>query len=314
LKYAVVGLGNIGRKRRELLGIRCTATVDPYAADADYAVLEDCPPAIYDAVILAVPNQAKPVLIEQAISQGKHVLVEKWLPLADRASAGRLEALARARGVRCYTSYNHRFEPLVMQLRDMLAGGAIGAPYYGRLFYGNGTVSHVAGSWRDAGLGVVEDLGSHLLDLSTYLFNERAGFTPCLLDAHEAVAYDHCALVSSGSGPRLVLEASYLSWKNTFTIDVLGRDGSLHVRGLRKWGESELVLRERVRPSGLPPEWRWVQSGPDTTWQQDLSYFETLCQSGPGTSVEQDWWIADTLRKLMGVHGHSPADEIVMYA
>jgi predicted dehydrogenase len=304
MRYAVVGLGNIGRKRRDLLGARCTATVDPYTEDADYRSLNACPRGAYDAVILAVPNQTKFALLEQAVKHRKHVLIEKPLPLTDEIAADYVDGLARKYGVRCYTAYNHRFEPLVQQLRGLLADGAIGPLYQGHLFYGNGTVEHVGGSWRDAGLGVLEDLGSHLLDLAAYLLNDvdeqPRRYAPCALDAHEASVYDHCTLVSVGSGPRLLLQASYLSWKNTFTIDLLGRDGSLHLNGLLKWGASELILRERVRPSGVPREQRWSRSGADTTWELDLSHFEALCEAGAGSSVQHDWWIARTLSEVDG--------------
>jgi len=306
VRFVVVGLGNIGRKRRDLLGSRCVATVDPYAVGADYATLEECPLPAYDAVILAVPNQLKLELAEQAIRHRKHVQIEKPLLLDDDDTADYLEGLAVEHGVRCYTAYNHRFEPLIMQLRGLLSSGAIGSLYQGRLFYGNGTVAHVAGSWREAGLGVLEDLGSHLLDLSAYVFGEQLPehFAACALDAYEARIYDHCSLISVGPAPRLFLEATFLSWKNTFTIDLLGRDGSLHLNGLPKWGASELVLRKRVRPSGVPIERRWVRSGPDTTWARDLEHFEALCQLGAGTSAHHDRWIARTLQEVDGCESH----------
>lgn len=298
----VVGLGNIGRKRRNVLGSRCVATVDPYAAAADYVRLEECPTTAYDAVILAVPNQLKWGLIEYAVKQGKHVIVEKPLLLEHDGSAEYLDRLARQYGVRCYTAYNHRFEPLIMQLRTLLQGGAIGQLYYGRLHYGNGTVAQVVGSWREAGLGVLEDLGSHLLDLCAYLLpgEQPDHFAASALDAHEAGVYDHCVFVSVGNGPRLLLEATLMSWKNTFTVDLVGAEGSLHLSGLPKWGRSELVLRERVRPSGIPIEQRWVGPDADTTLIRELERFESLCESGPGTSAQNDLWITRMLREVGG--------------
>ena len=87
------------------------------------------------------------------LEQGKHVLVEKPLPLPDEATARRLEALAARAGLALYTAYNHRFEPLLVAFKEQMEAGAIGEVYHGRLFYGNGTVKHVAGTWRDHGLG-----------------------------------------------------------------------------------------------------------------------------------------------------------------
>src|SRR5262249_6926709 len=156
--------------------------------------------------------------------------------------------------------------------------GYIGQPYCGRLFYGNGTVSNVVGTWRDQGLGVLEDLGSHLLDLTAYLLGTQE-FRASVLRSHESAAFDHCRLESAEMD--LLLEVSFLCWKNTFTIDLFGSDGSVHVYGLPKWGPSELVIRKRVRPSGVPRERREERAGgADVTWQRDLQHFERLVVAG----------------------------------
>ena len=168
MRYLVAGLGNIGQRRRALLGERCVATADPFNAAADYPTVRDCPPDRYDAAVLAIPDDGKVDLIRYLLEQGKHVLVEKPLPLPDAATVRELEALAQARGVALYTAYNHRFEPLLVTMREQLQAGAIGEVYHGRLFYGNGTVRHVAGTWRDHGLGAIQDLGCHLLDLLAF--------------------------------------------------------------------------------------------------------------------------------------------------
>jgi predicted dehydrogenase len=168
VRYLVVGLGNIGQRRRALLGARCVATADPFNDAAEYRSARDVPLDAYDAAILAIPDDDKLELASSLLEQGKHVLVEKPLPLPDEAAARRLEELARARRLALYTAYNHRFEPLLVTFSEHVQAGAIGEIYHGRLFYGNGTVGHVAGSWRDRGLGAIQDLGCHLLDLLAF--------------------------------------------------------------------------------------------------------------------------------------------------
>jgi scyllo-inositol 2-dehydrogenase (NADP+) len=295
VRYLLVGLGNIGQKRHAILGERCVATVDPYNPDADYLTPDACPAGKYDAVVLAVPNQVKLELLERFLGLGKHVLLEKPLLFPNRDLAVRLDRLARERGAIWYTSYNHRFEPLLQALKRELDRERIGRLYFGRLFYGNGTVGNVVGTWRDQGLGVLEDLGSHLLDLSGYLLGYHGQtFTASALQRHEAQSFDRIVLASSDG--RLELEGTFLCWKNTFTIDLYGEHGSLHVHGLPKWGPSELIVRERVRPSGVPRETREsVAGGTDVTWQRDLEHFETLPAAGR-TSMENDWWLSDTLQ------------------
>jgi predicted dehydrogenase len=299
MRYLLVGLGNLGQKRRLVLGARCVATADPVNPEADFQDPAACPAETYDAVILAVPTSAKLALLEHFLELGKHVLVEKPLLFPDWDVADRLARLARSRGAIWYTSYNHRFEPLIERVRQELAAGFTGDIYYGRLVYGNGTVRHVMGSWREAGIGVLEDLGSHLLDLVSYLLGPGEGdFRPWSLERHESTAFDH--VVFGSADGRLVLEASYLSWKNSFSIDLVGERGSLHLAGLPKWGPAELVRRERVLPSGIPRETREsIAPGVDLTWERDIDYFERATARGE-TSMTNDWWISHNLRAVAG--------------
>ncbi len=293
MRYLLVGLGNIGAKRRAALGERCVATVDPYNTAADYRTPEDCPPHRYDAAILAVPNPAKLELLEFFLGLGKHVLAEKPLLFPDRAAAEQLDRTARGRGALWYTAYNHRFEPLIVALKRHLDAEAIGRIYHGRFLYGNGTVGNVVGTWRDEGLGVLDDLIPHLVDLAGHLLGIRnEDFVPVALGRHEAKSFDHCILVTADR--RFTLEASFLSWKNSFGVDLYGERGSLHLQGLVKWGPSELVLRRRVFPSGVPVETRERADGPDASWARELEYFETLSGMSE-TSAENDWWISRTI-------------------
>jgi predicted dehydrogenase len=299
VRYLLVGLGNIGRKRQALLGDRCVATADPFNSLADFPSAEGCPLDSYDAVVLATPNQLKLELIEFFLVHGKHVSVEKPLLLPDVETYGRLRELAEQHTAVCYTAYNHRFETLVERVRCHLDSGRIGSLYHGRMFYGNGTVGNVVGTWRDQGLGVLEDLGSHLLDLSGELFGCRGDrFKAVSLERHEARNLDHCLLTSSDG--RIVLEVSYLAWRNTFSIDLFGSLGSLHMSGLQKWGPSRLTLRERVFPSGVPTEVEeHAPGGVDPTWARDLAHFEALCaQASPASSLDNDWWISESLRAV----------------
>ena len=138
-----MGLGNIGGKRRAVLGDRCVATVDPFNPAADFRQPDQCPDERYDAAILAVPNDVKVRLMEYFLTRGKHVLVEKPLIL-DAATGEQLGRLARASGAIWYTSYNFRFEPNVVALKRHLDAGTIGRLYRVRMFYGNGSAGNTA--------------------------------------------------------------------------------------------------------------------------------------------------------------------------
>ena len=298
MKYLLVGLGNLGVKRKALLGNRCVATVDPYNPQADFRDLRECDPKSYEAVILSIPNQAKLELLRLSLQMKKHVLVEKPLLFPHEAVVQEFEQLAQINQVICYTSYNHRFEPYIMRIKSELEKETIGKLYYGRLFYGNGTVGDVVGSWREEGLGVLEDLGSHLLDLcSHFLKTEDQEIIPWTLERHGSKTLDHSVLQTKDK--KLILEISFLSWKNNFTIDLYGEKGSIHMKGLCKWGPSELVIYKRVLPSGIPHEQREVCTDPDTTWIRDLEHFEKKISEGV-SSFKKDWWISQVLQKIGG--------------
>jgi predicted dehydrogenase len=296
LRYLVVGLGNLGTRRARLLGTRCTATVDPIAPGATAREVDEVDPGAYDAVILATPNPAKLDYVGRFLALGKAVLVEKPLPLASRAQAEALATRSRG-GALWYTSYNHRFEPLIARLKHLLDAGAVGKLDRARMLYGNGTVREWLGTWRESGGGVLEDLGCHLLDLCGYLLgHERERYTLLDLRPVESSTFDYGLFASADR--RVVLEVGNVFWKNTFRVEVFGSAGSLHLDGLGKWGAATLVRRTRVLPSGVPDERREEQAAGDVTWDADLVEFERRVRAGE-SSLDNDWRIAEALHSLL---------------
>lgn len=296
MRYLVVGYGNIGHRRARLLGDRCVGTVDPVALDAVYRTVDQVPAARYDAVVLGTPNRDKLGYLHHFLALGKPVLVEKPLLFRSRAEAEALERRARGHAV-WYTSYNHRFEPLVGRLRRLLRDGAIGELDRVRMRYGNGTVRHWRATWREAGAGVLEDLGCHLIDLCGFVLG-RAAERYELLDLRrvESETFDYALFRSADR--RVVLEVGSVFWKNTFAIEVYGSTGSLHLEGLNKWGGALLAHHRRVLPSGAPVEAREHTTGGDTTWETDLAVFESAVGHGQ-SSLENDCRIADAIQHLV---------------
>ena len=296
-RYLLVGYGNIGAKRKAVLGSACVATVDPLNGAADFRTPDECAADRYDAAVLAVPNDVKIELIRYFLERGKPVLVEKPL-LLDRDTADALAALATRTGAVWYTAYNFRFEPNVLSLKRHLAAGTVGRVYRARLFYGNGTAGNIAGSWRETGLGVLEDMASHLIDLTGYVFGRfGSAFDVWDVRCHELKVPDHCVLATADHD--IVIECSFLAWKNRWRIEVVGERGSLEMDGLTKWGTSELVVRRRQFPSGPPEETREIVGGPDPTWAADLQHFEAEAAAGR-TSRDNDVWITRTVMHAAG--------------
>lgn len=299
MKVVVVGLGVQGRKRLAIAGVDAVATIDPINREAAYRRIDEVPLGAYDAALVCTPDQVKLEILDYLLTNGKHVLVEKPLVAADAQPLRRLQALAAARGVTCYTAYNHRFEPHIVAMKQALDAGRIGRVYQASFFYGNGTARIFRDSgWRDQGLGVIPDLASHLLDMSEFLFGRPHG-TPVVWSAQrfENASPDYFLLGYPDGAPMLKMEGTLLSWRNTFRLDVVGEEGSAHIFGLCKWGPSTFVVRRRVLPSGKPPEESVVLEQADPTWAAEYEHFTALCRTG-GSNIETDIWINDVLNGL----------------
>ena len=292
MRVVVAGLGIQGRKRLKIAGADIVATVDPVVADAQYKTIQEVPLTAYDAVLACVPDDAKASLLRYLLSNGKHVLVEKPL-IASPADMQDIHKLALSSKAVCYTAYNHRFEPHIESVRSLIQGKTLGKIYLVKIFYGNGTARDVRNSqWRDKGMGVVPDLGSHLLDMVDFIFDEKPEFFLREAFCFENKAFDYAKLCSrENKKPYYELEMTLLSWRNTFRLDIFGEMGSAHIDCLCKWGPSVLQIRKRVFPSGRPEEDKKVLECADPTWQKEYDYFKKLCAKGSGSNIENDLWI-----------------------
>jgi len=298
MRTIVVGLGLQGRKRQACAGPAVVATVDPAQSDADYKSVSDVPLGAYDAALVCTPDEAKVELLTYLLEHGKHVLVEKPLLTVTEAAVVELADLARARGVACYTAYNHRFEPHFVRMKRLIESGELGRLYHCRMFYGNGTARDVRNSpWRDQGAGVLADLGSHLLDTVLFWFGgDDRRFRVVSRHRFENAAFDHVVVAAEGA-PVLELEMTLLSWRNHFTCDVLAEHGSAHIQSLCKWGPSTFIRRRRILPSGRPDEEAVTLTQPDPTWALEHQYFLGLCATA-GSNLGNDQWINRHLHAL----------------
>ena len=304
MKAIIVGLGNQGAKRLKVAGDEVVATVDPVGSESQYKTIEQVPLDSFDTGLVCTPEQEKLGILTYLFKHGKHVMVEKPLLMGGDDILRELGASARSTGAAFYTAYNHRFEPHLVRLKEILESGKLGGIYAARMFYGNGTARDVRDSgWRDQELGVLTDLGCHLLDLTLFLFGDVAGsFQVRSANRFETRAFDHVVIGTMGR-PALELEMTYLSWRNTFTVDIFGEKGSAHVNGLCKWGPSTLTVRERVLPSGVPHETVETVAGPDPTWPEEYRYFKQLCQTG-GSNYQDGQWISAMINDLArGLNG-----------
>jgi scyllo-inositol 2-dehydrogenase (NADP+) len=290
MRALVIGYGLQGRKRHQVAKDDVVGIVDPIAVEANYKTLAEVPLSAFDIAFLCVPDGEKMPLLTYLLENQKPTLVEKPLLCFESKIQEKLVTLSKK--TICYTAYNHRFEPHIKRIKTVLADKTLGTIYAMHLFYGNGTAANVQASpWRDQGRGVVQDLGSHLLDITCYwdsAFAQRQ-FCTVVKNCFENKAPDHAILHSIGK-PYAHLTMTLLSWKNTFVADIWGEKGSIHMNGLCKWGPSYLSIRHREYPSGKPREENITLTDPDNTWTEEYRHFLSLIETGTST-IENDVWI-----------------------
>ncbi len=130
-----------------------------------------------DAVIVASSNASHHPIALAAMERDLHVLCEKPLGL-DAAQANELAAAAERHGAITMTPFTYRFMPMARQLRHHIDNGYIGTPFHLAARYYTGFARDGEYAWRfdlgESGSGVLGDIGSHWIDLATYLLGDIA--------------------------------------------------------------------------------------------------------------------------------------------
>ena len=299
-KLIIIGYGVQGKKRAKIAGKSVVAIVDIDDKSSHYRDVKDVPLDEYDVAFVCTSDEAKIEIIKYLLSNKKHVLVEKPILSSDYNEFDEIQNLAKINNVVCYTAYNHRFEPHYIRMAELLKSQQLGKIYSIRMFYGNGTARVVRDSlWRDQASGVLTDLGSHLLDTLDYWVNgiRELDFDVTGAFSHENKSFDH-VLIFNSTRFVIQLEVSLLSWKNSFSCDVICERGSAHINSLCKWGPSTFTLRRRMLPSGIPSEEKVTLSQVDPTWEDEYQFFLSLCRDVKNNTIDKDKWLNNTMMKL----------------
>lgn len=188
-KVAVIGLGFMGRTHIQSLrrlGIEVFGVAGVDEHEAQKAAQELSIPKWYKGfndvlsdpeitvVHLCTPNNLHYSQARKALEAGKHVLCEK--PLAMTFDESReLAQLAKAKGLFTAVNYNLRFYPICQEAKARITAGDLGTPYLIHGAYLQDWLFQKSDwNWRlepeqGGNLRVVADIGTHWMDLVTYL-------------------------------------------------------------------------------------------------------------------------------------------------
>lgn len=234
----------------------------------------------FDAVSNVTPDPVHHPTTMPLLAAGKHVLCEK--PLAtNHAHAAEMAAAAKAAGVVNMVNLSYRNVPSLMHAAKMVDAGEIGEIRHFEAAYLQSWLTQPAwGEWSveqqwlwrlstaHGSMGVLGDIGVHILDFATYAARLDVTNVSCrlttldkapggrigeyVLDANDSFAM-HLRLANGASG---VVHASRMATGhfNDLSLRLYGTKGGLDVRHENGIG----TLRACTGDDILTPTWRNV--------------------------------------------------------
>ncbi|MCB1220594.1 MAG: Gfo/Idh/MocA family oxidoreductase [Planctomycetales bacterium] len=231
LKTAVIGAGSMGRHHvrnyAEIPTSQLIGLADPDEARSelaekhgcgfftDYRALLDQKP---DLITIAAPTTLHYQIANDALDAGCHLLIEK--PVSDDLEKARaLMAKASEKKLKLAVGHIERFNPAVMELKRIIESGELGevlsinnlrvGPYHGRIL----------------DTGIILDLGTHDVDLISYLFNERCHSVFATATKRKHNHEDHAVLqLGFGQGHTGIIQTSWLAPYRARNVFVVGTE------------------------------------------------------------------------------------------
>ncbi len=199
-----------------------------------------------EVVSVCVPSGLHAEVGVAAARAGKHLVVEKPIDVT-LAAADRLIEAVGAAGVRMTVISQRRFEPGILELRGLLASGALGrlvlgdvnVKWYRSQSYYDG--AGWRGTWALDGGGALMNQGVHHVDLLRWCMGPVAEVRAmCATESHEIEVEDVALALlrfeSGAVGSLVVTTAAYPGFRAR--LELHGTDGTAVVE------DGELVVRE----------------------------------------------------------------------
>ena len=324
MRVAIVGCGLIGGKRADALGeARLVACVDRDLDRAQRLAARTKSRAStswrdvidandIDIVIIATPHDSLAEITLAAIRAGKHVLVEK--PVARSATElAPVVAEAERRKAIVNVGFNHRYHRAFRKARELVDQGALGELMFVRARYGHGGRVGYEKEWRAdpaiSGGGELIDQGVHLIDLSRWFLGDfvKIDGTASTMFWNMPVDDNAFLMLRTATGQVAWLHACATEWKNTFSMEIYGKVGKLHVEGLGGSYGTEKLTWYRMTPEMGPPETTaWEYPMADDSWAVEFAAFlDDIRANRPSRGLRDALAALEVVAKIYRESGHA---------
>lgn len=220
-----------------------------------------CSDAAIDLVVIATPNASHFELAQQALSAGKHVVVDKPLTTTS-AQAQQLIDLAQQTDRVLSVHQNRRWDGDFQTVKQLVQQGYLGQLVEYEAHYDRFRNTLKPDAWRetpDLGSGILFDLGSHLIDQAQVLFGLPESITADVrVQRAGAKADDYFEVRLDYGALKVILKAGMLVRELGPHFILHGTAGSFVKYGM---DPQEAALRRGLTPAepdwGLEPQTQW---------------------------------------------------------
>jgi len=213
-----------------------------------------------DLVVIATPNENHFEQASQALTAGKHVLVDKPITV-NSADAAILDRMARDKGLILSVFQNRRWDGDFLTIKKLIEEETLGRIVHFESHFDRFR-PEPKDNWREKrvpGSGILYDLGSHLIDQALLLFGKPDWVYAEILKQRKGVLADDFFDISMMFGEvKVRLTASIFVNTVLPKFMVLGEKGTYTKYGL---DVQEKALKESKLPIGpawgVEPEENW---------------------------------------------------------
>jgi scyllo-inositol 2-dehydrogenase (NADP+) len=213
-----------------------------------------------DLVVVTTPNPTHFPLAAAALEAGKHVVIDKPFAVSS-AEAWTLRDLAAQRGRLVVPFHNRRWDGDFLTVKGLIESGRLGQVMLYEAHWDRFRTERRPG-WKDSpdpGVGLIWDLGPHLIDQAMVLFGRPDSVLADVeTQRHDSEVNDYFELTFRYGRMRAVLACSTLVAHARPRFSIHGTRGSFVKFGL---DPQEAALKAGERPGdagfGEEPEAQW---------------------------------------------------------
>ena len=227
-------------------------------ADSNWIISDDS----IDLVVLATPNTSHFSLAKEALTAGKHVVVDKPFTIYFE-EAQELMALATEKNLLLSVYHNRRFDSTAKTVKKVIESGMLGQLVEYEAHYDRFRNYFRPNAWREEdqpGSGIFYDLGAHLIDEAQVLFSLPEEITADLrIQRPGGKTIDCFELVLGYLNLKVTLKGGMLVREPGPAVSLYGTSGSFVKYGM---DVQEEALRAGIMPDnstnwGVEPTSSW---------------------------------------------------------